>query len=555
MQITPKKRYLAQATALSLAMNLISACGMNLSTLQNNGGNSGDTGSTNSIQGKDFGDAPDQITDSDGLLGKFPTRLSSKGAHHLNLNDSALGFLQKNGLLPVSAEEDAADPADTDGVMNLDDPSFAYDLDHFDDGLALTNLNGNGTSNLDVIVTVAAGAPKQVRYLNILIDYNHDGEWKGTDMNGASEWAVQNHEVTVKPGESAQITTPDFFTGLYPENSWMRITLSDTPIASSLYPDGWDGTGEFAKGETEDYYYNNTDTFNITQDPPASPFPTPSVPPPPPPPGGGGGGGGGNGGGGNKCEYNKSYTWEVCEGKSKTRLLTIDGFAPDSISVSSNNPDVASVGKDEANITITGNGEGSTSINIVAKQGGCTYYITVYVKVKKCPKPAKVKKDCCTPAEIRMDPSLCKNCKVVGWTIHTNETPGGGGSSADGSIGLTGSHGETTGISKSTVVVVGNVIKIVTTYYKCDPCPEAALADDGDGDNDGICDARDPYADEYNDPDQAQNFYEQLYLFELLGEEQQGDLFYEIRDYSAFQSEYENYENNGYNQNDYAELY
>src|SRR5258708_2988542 len=31
------------------------------------------------------------------------------------------------------------------------------------------------------------------------------------------------------------------------------MTLSDTPIDATAFPSGWDGTGEFAKGETEDY--------------------------------------------------------------------------------------------------------------------------------------------------------------------------------------------------------------------------------------------------------------------------------------------------------------
>jgi hypothetical protein len=139
------------------------------------------------------------------------------------------------------------------------------------------------------------------------------------------------------------------------------------------------------------------------------------------------------------------------------------------------------------------------------------------VTVKKCgPKP---KIECCTAAEIAKDPSRCKNCKAVGWMIHTNETPAGGGDSVNGGIELTGSHGDTSGNnSKSTVVMVGNVIKVVTTYYQCEPCPEDEIIDEDGYDDDGDCDGdkipneQDWFPEEAYDPSNPHDFEEQLYV-------------------------------------------
>lgn len=529
MKIKTKRKILASFLGLSLIAQSLTGCG--LSQIQIDQLNQGQ-----STVNADFGDAPDGNMDAQGLNGNFPTRLSSDGARHLNINDSALGFFTMDGDLPVSAEEGASDPVDPDQVQNLDDPDQQrYDMDAFDDGLSGKDIEANGLSTLDFIVSVDDNAPDQDRYVNILIDFNHDGEWSGLDSNGAEEWAVKNMKVRVTPGMSQAFTTAAFFTGLVPHNSWMRMTLSPEPIDPNAFPNGWDGTGEFASGETEDYLLQNIDTINIEDDgnlfvPPFGP------PPPPPPPGGGGGKSSAN----NQCEINKSYNWEICEGKSKTRLLTINGFAPDSISVTSNNKSVATVSLNESNVTINGKSEGSVTVHIVAKQGNCTYYLTVYVKVKPCPKVKKVKIDCCTPAQIRMDPSQCKNCTVVGWSVFTDETPAGGSSTANGGIVETGSHGEKTDISKSTVVKVGNVIKIVTTYYRCSPCPETEnnTAVESDGDGDGICDAQDPWPGFYNDPDTEYYFEYMMYIFNLLGEKMnQNNLFYEIRDANTFQSE------------------
>ena len=75
---------------------------------------------------------------------------------------------------------------------------------------------------------------------------------------------------------------------------WFRVTLSETPVVAG--PEGWDGTGEFQEGETEDYIYRVLPRNEI--DPPPLPPPPfdPNDPPPPPENPDGDDDAGGNGG-------------------------------------------------------------------------------------------------------------------------------------------------------------------------------------------------------------------------------------------------------------------
>jgi hypothetical protein len=234
-------------------------------------------------------------------------------------------------------------------------------------------------------------------------------------------------------------------------------------------------------------------------------------------PGGGGPGGGGpgGGGGGETCEYYKTYNVTLCKGQSRNFLALVDDFAPDSVSATSSNPNVAGVSVNEANVTITGDKAGTATVTVTVTSGDCVWHITVNVTVKDCSEK-KAKIECCSPAEIAKDPSRCKNCHVVGWAIYTNETPGGGGDSVNGGIELTGSHGDTSANNptKTTVVKIGNVIKIIVTFYKCDPCPEddGILDDDGDCDDDRIPDEEDWFPVEPYDPMNPHDYEEQQFV-------------------------------------------
>jgi hypothetical protein len=468
----------------------------------------------------DYGDAPDALSSDypSGIVANFPTRFASNGARHLDVTDSAFGPFKTDGSLSVSAEIDATDPADPDGIQNIDEPLGVSDRDAFDDGLLTTYLAPGGTNDISFAVSVAPTAPEMTRYVNILVDWNQDGVWSGSDVNGAPEHIIKNMPVDVMPGTTKTFTTDDFIAGLNTNPTWLRMTLTTEPIDLGLYPDGWDGTGEFAKGETEDYLLRehvawDLDNLIIGGGPGGPGGGGPGGGGPGGGGAGGGGAGGGGAGGGGSCDIYKSYSVTLCKGASRRFLALVDGFAPDGVSADSNSSGTAGVEVNEANVTITGNETGSTSVNVTVTNDGCTYHITVFVNVIECGPPPKI--DCCTPAEIAKDPSRCKNCRVVGWTIHTNETPGGGGSTADGGITLTGSHGNTDPNlpTKTTVVTVfGNVVKIITTYYECDPCPQESFISADDQDGDKIPDAEDWFPNECYNPAYPHDLEEQLYV-------------------------------------------
>ncbi len=80
-------------------------------------------------------------------------------------------------------------------------------------------------------------------YLNILIDWNQNGTWGDTD-----EHVLQNFPIPAGTGKVSDLSPPQFTIGNTEGFAWMRVTLSDTPVASD-----WDGSGTFSDGETEDY--------------------------------------------------------------------------------------------------------------------------------------------------------------------------------------------------------------------------------------------------------------------------------------------------------------
>uniref|UniRef100_A0A832I0D8 T9SS type A sorting domain-containing protein n=1 Tax=Eiseniibacteriota bacterium TaxID=2212470 RepID=A0A832I0D8_UNCEI len=114
--------------------------------------------------------------------------------------------------------------------------------------------------------TGACGPQNATAYLNVLVDWNQDGDWNDVARCGAAgaetcapEWAVKNALVSVRPGCDS-LDTPVFQVGPATGGTWMRLTLTLAPVTddfpwagSALNSEPGGATGAFAGGETEDY--------------------------------------------------------------------------------------------------------------------------------------------------------------------------------------------------------------------------------------------------------------------------------------------------------------
>lgn len=197
----------------------------------------------------DFGDAPDGAPAGyrgTRVIGRFPTRLDTRsspnpGAHVLRPGADRLGDI-------VTAEAGADDRADPDGVPNL------VNRDGGDDGVLSLTLaldRAPAQATLDVMVSLASGAPSGPRYLNVLIDMNLDGRWS-VGEDATPEWAVRNLVVNLASGTSRSVRTLPFALGgasRLPDGAWMRVALTRERIVG----DAWDGGGRWQAGEIEDY--------------------------------------------------------------------------------------------------------------------------------------------------------------------------------------------------------------------------------------------------------------------------------------------------------------
>jgi uncharacterized repeat protein (TIGR01451 family) len=148
-------------------------------------------------------------------------------------------------------------------VNNINPGTNTPNKDNADDGVILPiNLPTVGCGNVQFQYIVKVVGPLKPRYVNIWFDFNQDGDWQdvipclgsGTALV-AREWAVQNQMFNNGPGFYT-ILTPVFVgfrRTIGPPGMWMRITLTDTPVALAQGADGSGPVGGYAYGETEDY--------------------------------------------------------------------------------------------------------------------------------------------------------------------------------------------------------------------------------------------------------------------------------------------------------------
>ena len=216
----------------------------------------------------DLGDAPDSTNHVGAAMNAYPSVTARfptvydpptpgpAGPLHLN----AKGDAWLGGDVTFEGEADKGWDQDTALGNNIQPPSTA-NRDDKDDGVILPIiLPAVGCGNMQFQYTVTAVGPPKPRYVNVWFDFNQDGDWQdvipcwGTALV-AREWAVQNQTFNVGAGFYT-FTTPVFVgfrPTIGPPGMWMRITLTDTPVASTQGADGSGPVGGYKFGETEDY--------------------------------------------------------------------------------------------------------------------------------------------------------------------------------------------------------------------------------------------------------------------------------------------------------------
>ncbi|MBP7669009.1 MAG: S8 family serine peptidase [Candidatus Eisenbacteria bacterium] len=216
----------------------------------------------------DYGDAPEGALayPSLGILGQFPTCAAAGPAGfvlHLPVGSAWFG-----GLLDFEVEGNAGNcasfpPYDADECFNDPDAGLIFPSGYTIDNalnivpcvptqtrpLGYVCTPANWGSDIDIMVTNTATMPF---YVNMLIDWNQDGQWRGSSQCPTAmtpEHVMVNF--VVPPGFTGPLSLlgpPSFLIGPQAGFVWSRFTVSYNPITA-----GWDGAGVFTDGESEDY--------------------------------------------------------------------------------------------------------------------------------------------------------------------------------------------------------------------------------------------------------------------------------------------------------------
>jgi len=231
----------------------------------------------------DYGDAPEgAIAYPTGVIGRFPTCVNSDLSGYIRHRGDKTTYFGK--WVDYENEGNGGRCPDFSMFYNMDNricihsdngfnrfreytihtvtnwigPYCEIDIDtRYEDyifGVACYKLLWKGPKNdldLSYHTDNLSGA-----YVNILADWNQDGEWSGSSEctecfeGTAYEHVLQNFHVPCNPlgGRIDDYNPPAFFVGPNSGYVWIRVTITNDPI-----PIPWDGSGDFNTGETEDY--------------------------------------------------------------------------------------------------------------------------------------------------------------------------------------------------------------------------------------------------------------------------------------------------------------
>jgi PKD repeat protein len=238
----------------------------------------------------EHGDAPDgnpayPFMDPE-IDGAFPTcnAFSHRGIVHSNegaYHDMFFGYRGQQPTLEATGNRDICP-----GPYNRDDDralmhTIPYTIDGYDETAEVNpefTPSGSTHPNIGTAGTMASWGPynldirwanesgHEIAYVNVLIDWNQDGQWGGSvegEDGTAHEHVLQNfmllpHSSGAGLSDHEGGTPPDFRIGPNSGYVWARFTISEEPV-----PTPWDGNGRFEDGETEDYLLKVYEPFYL----------------------------------------------------------------------------------------------------------------------------------------------------------------------------------------------------------------------------------------------------------------------------------------------------
>jgi hypothetical protein len=241
------------------------------------------------VSREDFGDAPEGVLAYPGVIGAFPTCMSPGPVgtreitcpalspmpgpagfvrHFLTGDNFWLGCFTPGALSGVDGEPDgktnqpglgfsACSPVPTDCIEAAYGLTFDQDectADGSDAGVTPPTLVVCERTSVTYTTSSCSQSPQSAR-LNILIDFNHDGDWNDNEQCAtgcAWEWAVKNEPITISPGCETH-TSQMFQVGTTAGPAWMRVTISQNPVPDNFPWQGTASVGGLNNGETEDY--------------------------------------------------------------------------------------------------------------------------------------------------------------------------------------------------------------------------------------------------------------------------------------------------------------
>jgi hypothetical protein len=254
----------------------------------------------------EFGDAPEGeralAYPSLGVTGSFPTCKGSGPARWIEHENYGAYFgprvdLETEGNAGTCAPPGCFPPWDRDECFDDGDAGLiipgAFTIDpratppveipcSGSDGSPLGRACQDATWGRQIDIEVHNHMPgRATAYVNVLIDWDQDGQWGGSSTcRGVPPVTVPEH-VLVNfevpngyDGRLSGLTPPGFTIGPRDGFVWVRFSITERPVGRD-----WPGDGGFEDGESEDYLLRIEGELRPTPTP-TRPIPTPTRPTP-----------------------------------------------------------------------------------------------------------------------------------------------------------------------------------------------------------------------------------------------------------------------------------